>query len=62
MIFGDWSDSHDKRVMEILEKGDRPTLEVINFNLVGVRRRLNNIEVGVWLIVLLLAVNLYRSW
>lgn len=62
MIFGDWSDSHDRRVERLLEKKERPDQEVMNFNLVGIRRRLNNIEVGVWLIVFILAANLYRSW
>ncbi len=62
MIFGDWSDSHDRRVEKLLEKGDKSDHEVTNFNLVGIRRRLNNIEVGVWAIAILLAANLYMSW
>lgn len=62
MFFGDWFDSHDRRVEKLMAKGDKSEQEVMNFNLVGIRRRLNNIEVGVWLIVFLLAAFLYRFW
>lgn len=59
MIFGEWSDSHDKRVEKIQERADERGEDIsdhmlTNFNLVGIRRRLNNIEVGVWMIVILL--------
>ncbi len=67
MIFGEWSDSHDKRVDKIYEHASKQgkaisPQEVTNFNLVGIRRRLNNIEVGVWMIVLLLSLLLWRLW
>ena len=67
MIFGEWSDSHDKRVEKIYdraaERGETiDNQQVVNFNLVGIRRRLNNIEVGVWMIVILLSLLLWRFW
>lgn len=44
MIFSGMEDSHDRRVQEILDHGDAPDAEMTNFNLVGIRRRLNNIN------------------
>ncbi|TIM39183.1 MAG: hypothetical protein E5Y32_25330 [Mesorhizobium sp.] len=69
MIFAEMKDSHDKRVDKMLAKsGDIPDDElheaplVTNYNLVGIRRRLNNVEVGVWLIVLITALDMWRHW
>ncbi len=65
MIFAEMQDSHDKRINDLLDKAgdkERDEAQLTNYNLVGIRRRLNNIEIGVWAIVLLLALNLYRGW
>ncbi len=62
MFFGEWSDSHDRRIEKLMARDDITEQEVTNFNLVGIRRRLNNIQVGVWLIVFLLAAIAYRLW
>lgn len=67
MIFSQLIDSHDRRVEAILLRAkendqDVDEAELTNFNLIGIRRRLNNIEVGVWLIAILLALLLYRIW
>ncbi|MER8902267.1 hypothetical protein [Mesorhizobium sp. M0772] len=76
MIFADMRDAHDRRVEKIIAKMDDPGDQhatvladelrtvplVANFNLVGIRRRLNNIEVGVWAIVGLLALYTFRHW
>lgn len=62
MIFADMQDSHDKRIEKLVEKKDATDAEMTNFNLVGIRRRLNNIEIGVWLIAVLLAVDLFKRW
>lgn len=64
MIFSGWLDSHDKSVEKILERASErderiSEEELTNFNLVGIRRRLNNIEVGVWVIAVLLAIDLF---
>lgn len=59
MFFGDWFDGHDRRVEKLMASASRTEQEVMNFNLVGIRRRLNNIEVGVWLIVFMLAANIF---
>ncbi len=53
MIFSDRQDSHDKRVDKILERGEIEPAMQTNFNLVGIRRRLNNIEMAAWAIVAL---------
>ncbi|ESY72772.1 hypothetical protein X743_14425 [Mesorhizobium sp. LNHC252B00] len=67
-------DAHDRRVEKLIAKLDDPngypdvahelrTVPLVaNYNLVGIRRRLNNIEVGVWAIVGLLALNTYHHW
>ncbi|MCO5157579.1 MAG: hypothetical protein M9945_12665 [Aquamicrobium sp.] len=67
MIFGDWSDRHDRSVDRAYQSAadhneKLSDQQVTNFHLVGIRRRLNNIEVGVWLIVILLAADIYRNW
>jgi ABC-type thiamin/hydroxymethylpyrimidine transport system permease subunit len=62
MIFSGLEDSHDRRVQKILEAGHFDTSERTNFNLVGIRRRLNNIEAGVWIIVALIATHVWRHW
>jgi hypothetical protein len=62
MIFGDMQDSHDKLVDKILERGEVEPAMQTNFNLVGIRRRLNNIEMAAWAIVALLAVHVWRHW
>ncbi len=62
MIFSDRQDSHDKRVDKILERGEIEPAVQTNFNLVGIRRRLNNIEMAAWAIVALLAVHVWRHW
>jgi len=62
MIFADMQDSHDKRIEKLMEKKEATDAEVTNFNLVGMRRRLNNIEIGVWVIAVLLAVDLFKRW
>lgn len=54
MFFGGMRDSHDRRAETLSAESVTPA-ELTNLNLVGIRRRLNNIEVGVWIIVLLLA-------
>jgi len=67
MIFAGMQDSHDKRADAIIDKlggdvdGDNAPL-VTNLNLVGIRRRLNNVEVGISLLVLLGAINTWRHW
>jgi len=72
----DWNDSHDKLAKKILADLDDPenmrrylsgndhTLAplVTNLNLVGIRRRLNAIQVGVWVIVALLVVYMITHW
>lgn len=72
----EWNDSHDKRVEKILERFQDPErmqryladderhLEplITNFNLVGIRRRLNSIQLAVWAIALMLGIYLYRHW
>ena len=64
MLFADMQDSHDKRTETIVAKMDHASDASIltNFNLVGIRRRLNNIEVGVWFVVVLVALNTWRHW
>jgi hypothetical protein len=65
MIFADMEDSHDRRASKLIDADDEPRMSdgaITNFNLVGIRRRLNNIEVGVWLIVVLLGANLFKAW
>lgn len=67
MIFSQLIDSHDRRVEAILLRAkendqDVDEAELTNFNLIGIRRRLNNIEVGVWVIAALLAIDLYMRW
>ena len=65
MIFADMEDSHDRRANKLIDADSEPPLSdgaITNFNLVGIRRRLNNIEVGVWLIVIMLGANLYKAW
>ena len=74
MIFSSMSDSHDRHIGRIQERIAKDGLSPVfqeeihraplftNFNLVGIRRRLNNVEVGVWSIVALLVLNTYRHW
>lgn len=65
MIFGDMEDGHDRRISKLLESDDNDVVsdeKITNFNLVGIRRRLNNIEMGVWLIAIVLAIDLFRNW
>ncbi|ESY03892.1 hypothetical protein X753_21305 [Mesorhizobium sp. LNJC399B00] len=76
MLFADMQDAHDRRVEKLIARMDNPgdqdasiladelrTVPLVsNFNLVGIRRRLNNIEVGVWAIVGLLVLHIYRHW
>lgn len=75
LLFSDMMDSHDKRTERTIAEMDEPgyfddhnpnePLIVgyqTNFNLVGLRRRLNNIEMGVWILVVLAAIHLARHW
>lgn len=62
MIFAEWRDAHDKRVQALMERDDIAPHQVVNFNLVGIRRRLNNIEMAAWLIVAFLAAHVWRHW
>lgn len=64
MIFGDMRDSHDKRADALIDKlGDQDDSPLVtNLNLVGIRRRLNNIEVGISVLVALAAINTWRHW
>jgi flavin-binding protein dodecin len=62
MIFGGLEDSHDRRTQKIMDRAETTSADITNFNLVGIRRRLNNVEVGVWLIVFLLAAHVWRHW
>nr|WIE89045.1 hypothetical protein P9270_015715 [Mesorhizobium sp. WSM4875] len=67
MIFAGMRDSHDKLADRVQEKlGDAcdgtPAELLTNMNLVGIRRRLNNIEVGVWVLVLFVAAHVWRHW
>lgn len=57
MIFSDRQDSHDKRVDKTLERGEVEPAMQTKFSLVGIRRRLNNIEMAASTIVALLAQN-----
>ena len=68
MFFSDYTDSHDKYVRRIRDSGEgtpeqelREAPAVTNYNLVGIRRRLNNIEIGIWVIVVLEIIRLWRS-
>lgn len=76
MIFAGTRDAHDRHVAKILEDRDRridsgqavldddeqTSRLSTNFNLVGIRRRLNNIEVGVWVIAVAAIAHVIRHW
>lgn len=66
MFFSEMKDQHDKRAQVIIDKmedvdGANAPI-VTNLNLVGIRRRLNNIEAGVWALVIIAAVYTWRHW
>lgn len=62
MLFSGMEDRHDRKTQELMAKHDLGPAEIANFNLVGIRRRLNNIEMGVWLLVALATAHVWRHW
>ncbi|WP_054313032.1 hypothetical protein [Mesorhizobium sp. 1M-11] len=66
VFFSEMQDQHDKRAqviiheMEDVDGANAPI--VTNLNLVGIRRRLNNIEAGVWALVIIAGVYTWRHW
>jgi hypothetical protein len=62
MLFGGMEDSHDRRTQQIMANRDVTPGELTNFKLVGIRRRLNNIEVGIWLTLIVLSAHVWRHW
>ena len=68
MIFANMRDSHDKRadlfdhIDNLDDTAGANAPIVTNLNLVGIRRRLNNVEIGVWLLVAIVALNTWRHW
>lgn len=62
MIFSGLADSHDRRAQKLMEGDGVTPAQVTNFNLVGIRRRLNNVEIAAWMIVALLSAHVWRHW
>ncbi|MBL0935496.1 MAG: hypothetical protein IBJ07_12200 [Rhizobiaceae bacterium] len=59
MIFAGMQDSHDRRAEKLSEHEDTTAADLTHMNLVGIRRRLNNIEAGVWALVALVALDIF---